>query len=90
MKQKQTKLSYKDMIKILSGFDNQIQTLYTELHGIKFLLNSYLDMNNDVDKLTEFVEEKIGREEDTSTKRKKKQAKRSRAAKTSSEPSKGL
>jgi regulator of replication initiation timing len=87
MKQKKTKLTYKDMIKILSGFDRQIQTLYTELHGIKFLLNSYLDMNKDVDKLTEFVEEKIGKEKDASAKREKKQAKGSRATKTSSKPS---
>ena len=55
MKQKKNKYTYKDMVKILSGFDRQIQTLYTEIHGIKFLLNSYLDMNKDVDKLTEFV-----------------------------------
>ena len=87
MKQKKNKLTYKDMVKILSGFDRQIQTLYTELHGIKFLLNSYLDMNKDVDKLTEFVEGKIEEEKDASTKGKKKQAKGSRATKTSSKPS---
>ena len=68
MKQKKNKLTYKDMVKILSGFDRQIQTLYTEIHGIKFLLNSYLDMNKDVDKLTEFVEGKIEEEKDASTK----------------------
>tara|TARA_R100001440_G_scaffold27626_5_gene45171 strand:- start:240 stop:503 length:264 start_codon:yes stop_codon:yes gene_type:complete len=87
MKQKKNKLTYKDMLKILSGFDRQIQTLYTELHGVKFLLNSYLDMNKDVDKLTKFVEDKIGKEEDASTKRKKEQTEGSRAAETSSEPS---
>tara|TARA_Y100001973_G_C5137422_1_gene301078 strand:+ start:86 stop:349 length:264 start_codon:yes stop_codon:yes gene_type:complete len=87
MKQKKNKLTYKDMLKILSGFDRQIQTLYTELHGVKFLLNSYLDMNKDVDKLTKFVEDKIGKEEDKSTKRKKEQTEGSRAAETSSEPS---
>ena len=64
MKQKKNKYTYKDMVKILSGFDRQIQTLYTEIHGIKFLLNSYLDMNKDVDKLTEFVEGKIEKEKD--------------------------
>lgn len=87
MKQKKTKLTYKDMVNILSGFDRQIQTLYTELHGIKFLLNSYLDMNKDVDKLTEFVEAKIGKEKDSPTEGKKKQTKGSRATKTSSKPS---
>ncbi len=87
MKQKKTKLTYKDMVNILSGFDRQIQALYTELHGIKFLLNSYLDMNEDVDKLTEFVEAKIGKEKDAPTEGKKKQTKGSRATKISSKPS---
>jgi regulator of replication initiation timing len=75
------------MVNILSGFDRQIQALYTELHGIKFLLNSYLDMNEDVDKLTEFVEAKIGKEKDAPTEGKKKQTKGSRATKISSKPS---
>ena len=40
--------------------------LYTQSYiGIKFLLNSYLDMNKDVDKLTEFVEGKIEKEKKT-------------------------
>ena len=87
MKKKNTKLTYREMVILLGAYERDLKALYTEIHGIKFLLNSYLDMNKDVDKLTEFVEGKIEKEKDASTEGKKEQAEGSRATKTSSEPS---
>tara|TARA_Y100000004_G_scaffold171439_1_gene207431 strand:- start:232 stop:495 length:264 start_codon:yes stop_codon:yes gene_type:complete len=87
MKKKSTKLTYKEMVILLGAYERDLKALQADIFGLKFLLNSYLDMNDDVEKLTEFVEGKIEKEKDASTKGKKEQAKGSRATKTSSEPS---
>lgn len=87
MKKKNTKLTYKEMVILLGAYERDLKALQADIFGLKFLLNSYLDMNDDVEKLTEFVEGKIEKEKDASTKGKKEQAEGSRATKTSSEPS---
>lgn len=87
MKKKNTKLTYKEMVILLGAYERDLKALQADIFGLKFLLNSYLDMNDDVEKLTEFVEGKIEKEKDASTEGKKEQAEGSRATKTSSEPS---
>lgn len=87
MKKKNTKLTYKEMVILLGAYERDLKALQADIFGLKFLLNSYLDMNDDVEKLTEFVEGKIEKEKDASTEGKKEQAEGSRATKTSSKPS---
>lgn len=87
MKKKNTKLTYREMVILLGAYERDLKALQADIFGLKFLLNSYLDMNDDVEKLTEFVEGKIEKEKDASTEGKKEQAEGSRATKTSSEPS---
>lgn len=88
MKKNKTKLTYNDMLEVMTSIKQDIIVTKNEIFSIQFLINSLLEMNNDVDKLTDFIEGKIGKkEDDTAADGKKEQAKGSRATKAVSKPS---
>jgi len=88
MKKNKTKLTYNDMLEVMTSIKQDIIVTKNEIFSIQFLINSLLEMNNDVDKLTDFIEGKIGKkEDDTAADGKKEQAKGSRTTKAISKPS---
>ena len=88
MKQKKTKLTYNDMLEVMTSIKQEMLIMKNEIFSVQFLINSLLEMNQDVDKLTDFIEGKIEKEkDDTTTDGKKKQAKGSRTTETSGKPS---
>ena len=88
MKKKKTKLTYNDMLEVMTSIKEDMMVTKNEIFSIQFLINSLLEMNNDVDKLTDFIGGKIGKkEDDTAADGKKKQAKGSGTTKTISKPS---
>jgi|TARA_R100001530_G_scaffold135443_2_gene112651 hypothetical protein len=82
---REKKLTYKEMVGILSGFRKELLIMRNEISSVHFLINSFLEMNDDVDSLTNFIEGKIEKEkDDTATDGEKEQTEGSRVTKTSS------
>ena len=81
---KQKKLTYKEMLAVLGEFRKEVLIMRNEMSSIHFLINSLLEMNGDVEKLTDFIEGKVVKEKNKSAEGKKEQAEGSRAPKTSS------
>lgn len=82
MKKKKDKLTYRDMVEILGSYRKELLIVRNEISGLHFLINSFLEMHGDVEKLTEFIKGTIEEKENSSTDREKEQAKGSRTSKT--------
>ena len=56
---KQKKLTYKEMLAVLGEFRKEVLIMRNEMSSIHFLINSLLEMNGDVERLTDFIEGKV-------------------------------
>tara|TARA_R100001244_G_scaffold61326_1_gene51436 strand:+ start:416 stop:679 length:264 start_codon:yes stop_codon:yes gene_type:complete len=81
MKKKKDKLTYKDMIEIIGSYRKELLIVRNEISGLHFLINSFLEMHGDVEKLTKFIKGTIEEKKNSSTDREKEQAKGSRTSK---------